>query len=207
MRKNSLPNGKLFKRAPRIFLRICALAIMGVIIFCFSLDVANATAPSVLRRETLRQEFEKAQTNSQVADNLVKMLDTCQPEWQRKEFAVVAAYYGALKGLQAKYAVNPAKKIKCLNQSLSWLDKAVFYDSSDLEVRFVRFATLHHLPAFFGIGKKRYDDISDIVRQLGDEDFSQVDKNTQKKMIDFMVDSHRLTQEQVRAMEKLRLKF
>jgi hypothetical protein len=160
-----------------------------------------------LTREYLRQEFKKARSVSKTADQLVARLSQYEAQWRNKESAVVVVYYGALKGLQAKYSGNPAKKIKYLRESLSWLDRAVSLDSMDLEVHFVRFATLHYLPAFLGIGKKRYEDIQDIIRLLLLKDFSRVDRVTQKEMIDFMVGSRRLTAAQKKAMEKLRLEF
>jgi len=105
----------------------------------------------------------------------------------------VLAYYGALKGLEAKHSLNPAKMIRNIAVSLKYLDEAVQRSPDDLEVRFVRFASLHHFPPVLGIGKKRAQDIGALYQKLIEKDYSLVDRATQKEMAEFLLKSKRLS--------------
>ncbi|MFA5088529.1 MAG: hypothetical protein WC552_05790 [Candidatus Omnitrophota bacterium] len=146
-------------------------------------------------REYIRREFKMARTNERNAKGLSDFIESrfSFSEGGEEVPAVVVVYYGALKGLKARASSNPLAKLNFLSESLTLLDEAVASAQDDLEVRFIRFATLHHLPAVLGVGKKRYEDVSAICRLLEGKDYSLVDRGTQSEMIDFMLKSRRLS--------------
>jgi hypothetical protein len=156
-----------------------------------------------LTRASIRQAFWEAQNDSRKVQKLVSTLENAF-RGKEKEFPPeIVAYYGALKALQAKYDGNPLQKLKYLSQSLSWLDEAVARGGQDLEVRFVRFASLHHLPVILGVGKRRGADSGTICRLLEQKDYSLVDKPTQKDMLVFMLNCRRLSLAQDASLQRL----
>ncbi|HNV23297.1 MAG TPA: hypothetical protein PLH56_06745 [Candidatus Omnitrophota bacterium] len=155
-------------------------------------------------REEIRREFKLAKDDPQKVERLVKLVELLDLE-NGKIDAVVLSYYGALRGLQAKYAGNPVIKLSHLKACLLWLDKAVEKRRDDLEVRFVRFSTIHHLPPLLGIPKRRGEDIAFICDELVKRDFSLVDVLTQQEMVVFMLKSHRLNREQIERLKRVEL--
>lgn len=153
-------------------------------------------------REYAREEFELAQFDKEKTFELVDQLD--EAFFENDDYpAVNIAYYGAVKRVEAKFTFNPLRKLDLLRRALHWLDIAVERDRDDLEVRFVRFATLHHLPPVLGIGKTRAKDIEDVCWLLLARDYSVVSYDVQIEMIEFMLGSRRLNKKLKADLEKL----
>jgi hypothetical protein len=154
-------------------------------------------------RAFMRLEFTRARYNRDKTYELLNMVEPKIIATPGKFPPVVIAYYGALKGLEAKFTFNPAQKLHLISQSLSLLDQAVKKGKDDLEVRFVRFASLHYLPPLFGIGKKRGEDIGAICALLEKREYHTVDHKMQLDMVNLMLKSKRLSKSQQKALQAI----
>jgi hypothetical protein len=116
---------------------------------------------------------------------------------------IILAYLGAIEALKGKHAFNPFSKLSHVISSLDILEKAVDRDLHNLEIRFIRFSILHHLPGILGYGKERKDDIVEICYQLSLKDYARYDPKLQKNVIDFMLETERLSDSQILQLKKL----
>jgi len=152
----------------------------------------------------IRKHFDQAESNLEKTEAMQSYI--------REEFSsdpeqlppVILAYYAASEALMAKHHRNPIKVLGYLKRSVNYIDQAVALQADHLEVRFVRFSTFHHIPAVFGIGKRRGQDLDVICKLLVKKDYARVDRLTQEGMIDFMLDSRRLNREQSLQLEALK---
>ena len=151
-------------------------------------------------RSVIRERFHDCLASGAAAGALVAELEEKSSRIEGDMPGHVFAYYAALRGLQAKHERNLIKKLEYLKLSLTLLDEAVARAGYDMEVRFVRFSSLHHFPNLLGIGKKRGRDIERLVTDLKKKDYSLVDQKTQMEMIRFLLDSDRLSKEQAAAL-------
>jgi hypothetical protein len=149
-------------------------------------------------RSYVRNNFEKALENERAVDELLDYLRHKIPGEPEHLPPTLMAYYGALQGLKAKFSAFPTRKLQYLKSCLKYLDQSVQEEGADLETHFLRFSSLHHLPPFFGIPKKRYEDIKMIFRLLEERDYSDLDREFQSRVVDFMLQSRRLNAQQVK---------
>ncbi len=155
----------------------------------------------------LKEQLSQALENSMMTDELMAYIQKRFPGEPEEYPAIVLAYYGTLRGLQAKFAFNPQKKLAGLTDCLKYLDKAVQKPEVDLEVFFLRFSSFHHLPPLLGIPKRRGEDIDSIISLLVEQDYHVIDKEYQLVMIDFMLQSRRLKPAQQLRLESLKKKL
>ena len=151
----------------------------------------------------LRAGLKEGLKNRDKTDELIQYIYEHFSETPEAYPAVILAYYGTLRGLQAKFAGNPQKKVAGLADCLKYLDQAVQKEDADLEVFFLRYSSLHHLPPLLGVPKKRGEDIGTICTLLLKRDYTSIDREFQLEMIDFMLRSKRLNALQRKALEQL----
>jgi len=120
---------------------------------------------------------------------------------------IIIAYYGAIEALKGKHAFFPFTKLSYVISSQDIIAKAVEKDPGNLEIRFIRFSILHHIPGVLGYGNERQDDINNICRLLLKKDYSLVNEEIQKGIFQFLLDSERLTEEQTNELKKLAASF
>ncbi|GEM_PF-774592 len=113
------------------------------------------------------------------------------------------AYFGVYKTLEAKHSFNPYTKLKKLQGGLELLEKAIKLDKSNLEIRFMRFSVLHYIPDFLGYQQEKESDAANIYNLLLKEDFTLLDKDIQKGIADFLVDSKRISKDKQNKLIKL----
>ncbi len=116
---------------------------------------------------------------------------------------IIIAYYGAVDALKAKHVFNPFSKLSYVISALDILEKSVQLEPRDLEIRFIRFSILHHLPGILGYGKERREDQQVIVELLKERDYSEVDYTLQKGIIEFMLESNRLSSENINELKHI----
>ncbi|MFC1632505.1 hypothetical protein ACFL2I_08130 [Candidatus Omnitrophota bacterium] len=155
-------------------------------------------------RILLRNEFQKALTSSKETKRLISIIEKQYPAEPDSFPATILAYYGALQGLRAKHAFIPTTKFKYLIKSLKFLDASVKKSDADLETFFLRFSSLHHLPSLLSIPKKRREDIEKICALLSERNYRKVDQSYQLVIIEFMIQSKRLSKEQLKNLMILR---
>lgn len=115
----------------------------------------------------------------------------------------LVAYYGAYEALVAKHSINLYTKYKFIKQGLEKITKAIKLEPQNLEYRFLRLSILHHLPYILGYNDLLYEDINITIQLLQKEDYSIVNKNTQIGIIAFLLNSNRLTNEQIKTLQEL----
>ena len=116
---------------------------------------------------------------------------------------VILAYYGSIEALKAKHAFNPVSKVSCLISSLNRLSDAVKESPDNLEIRFLRFSVLTHLPGILGYNDEREADRNKVCKLLEEKDYSNISAKLQKGIIEFMLKSDRLSSEQTSVLENL----
>lgn len=184
-------------------LKILFLFVLAVITFP-AREAWTAEDANTLTRPSLRQEFELAKDDKKKVAELISSIEQAGILKKADCPVFVTAYYGALKALEAKYNRNLITKCESLHDGLRLLDKAVAEAPKDMEVRFIRFATLHNLPSFLADKKKRSQDLARVYEMIPKKDFSVVDQATQENIISFLLDSDRLFAEQVAVLRDLR---
>jgi len=179
---------------------ICFLVLSFGPVFCQATPVFNDI--SVQERDDLRDKFKKAVHSRIETQELLKSIEQKFQKDPETYPPIVLSYYGALQGLKAKFSFNPTQKWTYLMQCLNWIDRAVEKDGLDAEIRFVRFSTLHHLPAVGRIPQRRGEDIEVICELLRIED-PHITHETRLEMVDFMLKSQRLNPEQKTELRSL----
>ena len=167
---------------------------------------ARAENPSSLQeaRLFLRAQLHEALEAPEKPEQLVRYIHSQFSEVPDAYPAVILAYYGTCRGLQAKFSGHPRRKLAGLVDCLTYLDQAVQREDADLEVFFLRYSSLHHLPPLLGVPKKRVEDIEKICVLLSRRDYSVVDRDFQAVIVDFMLDSRRLNPRQRGDLQRLR---
>jgi hypothetical protein len=110
---------------------------------------------------------------------------------------VILAYYGSLDALRAKHAFWPFSKMSYLSSSMNILKKAISEDPNNLEIRFIRFSILDHVPGFLGYGDELNSDLQVILKLLAENNFEHLEGDIQKGIIEYMLRCGRLNKEQV----------
>ncbi len=180
-----------------------ALCVLAVFCSCPVFAAEEQQQGDLYRREVIRTKFHDAIDSPEVTAQLVQALDEKSSSDTNAMPDYVFAYYAALRGLQAKHDKNLIKKLQYLKEALTMLDEAVERAPDDLEVRFVRFSSLHHFPNLLGIGKKRGRDVDRLAAGLARRDYSVVDRKTQEEMIRFLIKSDRLSAAQLSVLRPL----
>lgn len=115
----------------------------------------------------------------------------------------IIAYFGAIEALRGKHAFFPFTKLSYVSSSNDILTRAIEKDPLNLEIRFIRFSILHHVPGILGYGNECEEDMEVIYRLLMKKDYSQVNAQIQKGIAEFMIDSDRLSEKQTDELRKL----
>jgi tetratricopeptide (TPR) repeat protein len=109
---------------------------------------------------------------------------------------LIMAYIAAFESVKSKHAFWPFTKLKYFNSSMEMFEKVIAKDPDNLEIRFLRYAILEHVPSFLGHSKERYEDAQVIYKQLLLNDYSHIKQDIQKGIAEFLLRSERLSKEQ-----------
>lgn len=184
------------------------LAFLWLCVFIFQSDIiAQSDSYSFnIELETLsqiRKLFYEAVENEVKLEELENLFENKFSGKALIYNPLLLAYSGAIEALKAKHAFNPFRKFNYVLSSLEILERAVKRDEHNLEIRFIRFSILHNLPGIFGYSKERKADMDEIVSQLSKKDYVKYDPKLQKYVIEFMLESERLNDAQIRQLKKL----
>lgn len=144
----------------------------------------------------IRNEFYLSIENEDKAEDLIKFLKDSFYVAGKKVPARATAYAGAVEAVMAKHVFNPYSKYKYVTRGLKKLNKAVEEAPGMLEVRFLRFAVLHNIPAIFGIGEKRKSDLDAVYELLLEKNYTEVNYDLQKGIAEFLIHSERISPDQ-----------
>lgn len=112
--------------------------------------------------QKIRIDFNGAITNQDKALILHAQLMQLKPASNTIEYA----YLGATEALLAKHSFNPFSKLSYVNSALEKLNKAVDINSSNLEIRYMRFSVEANMPPYLGYSKHVSEDKQILVQGL-----------------------------------------
>jgi hypothetical protein len=115
---------------------------------------------------------------------------------------ILIAYKGVCKSAEAKYDFWPWDKLNSVNDGLGLLNKAVKLDSSNIEIRFLRFAVLHNIPSFLGYSKEAREDAECLYNLITNSENAE-DKYLIEKVAEYLVKSERLDENQDYVLTRL----
>ena len=148
---------------------------------------------------TIRELYFQSVSSQKTTESLLSLLDD-----QPQDEAVVWGYKGAAQSLMAKHVWNPVNKMDWLAKCEKSFNKATAIDAKNIEVRFLRFAYQHYLPAFLGHSKNIDEDIKVICEQLKySPEQLRSSPELKQNVINFMVESGRLSDEQEEDLQKM----
>ena len=107
--------------------------------------------------EALRSRYQTAVNDAAAARSLWEALqDTA-------ESAIEIAYRASARALMARHAFNPFDKLAFLKEANRDFRRAVRLDAENLEIRFLRFAIQHYIPAFVGESENLEEDKTKLL--------------------------------------------
>jgi hypothetical protein len=161
--------------------------IIFFIVMTFSLHGYN-------EMEYIREQFYLAVEDEDALERLEEHLIVNFSEDITGYPPIILAYKGGIEALKAKHAFSPFSKFSHLMDALDILETAVSRMPGNLEISFIRFSILDNIPSFFGYGKERNTDKKVIISELLRNDFSSINKETQKGIIEFLLRSDNLSE-------------
>mgnify|MGYP001263577952 CR=1 FL=1 len=177
---------------------ILTLLVFSSIMLAESSNTGNPQTafPSTAVRESVRKDFYSSIEDEDANDKFIARLNTEFKKELESNSPFFVAYYGAAETLIGKHAWNPVNKLKYLHQGMAKIDDVIKKFPNDLEVRFLRFSILHHLPSILGYSEETEADVKKLYELLLQKNYTVVDAKLQKGMLDFVIDTERLTEQQ-----------
>lgn len=152
--------------------------------------------------EFIRTIFYEAVESSDKNDEMYEYIEKAIKN-HRGNSAFLTAYLGASETLVAKHSYNPYTKWNSLNKGLEKIGGSINKYRESLELRFLRFSILHYLPGFLGFSKERNEDLASLYSLLLKRDYEEVSYEVQEGIINFLIESERLTTGQVQKLKSL----
>ncbi len=180
---------------------LIASCICTDISYCADIYFAPKAENQVLNH--IRKLFYKAVTSEEKTEELDEYLTKNFSVNTKNYTPLILAYSGGITALKAKHAINPFAKLDFLITSLKRLSMAVELDPDNLEIRFLRFSVLDHLPGFLGYGDELNDDKNVIYSKLLKQNYTSLDREIQSGIIEYMLDSKRLSDKQASELNDL----
>ena len=146
----------------------------------------------------VREMFYRAVESEASLDSLDSYLNNGNSEKDPDMSAVLLA--GAAESLKAKYTFWPFSKLSFLKTGVKIMSEAVDKSPDNLEIRFLRFSVLHHVPGFLGFGGFLNADAAKIVDLLTRDPRPHTDKKLRENVADFMLQSGRLSPGQTKEL-------
>jgi len=152
------------------------MRIISLIALLLLVNIKSFGQVSEIRDELFYNDFDQEQT----INFYNKVIGIQNPS------PVIIAYVGVAEALLAKIMWNPFSKIEHLRASRDLFSQAIQIDSSNLEIRFLRFSTQFYLPSFLGFSKDLEDDKIAIMEHLGNLNQNELDSELLIFIVDFM---------------------
>jgi len=137
----------------------------------------------------VRHAFYNSIENSDSADILIKYFSEGSGSGLRNRYPVLKAFSGATETLLAKHSYNPYVKLKYLQKGLAQITEALESEPDNIEIRFLRYTILYHLPSFLGYSEEQKADAGAILRLLLNKQTDHISDKLVKGILDFMIES------------------
>lgn len=107
--------------------------------------------------------------------------------------ALMKAYYGASLAAAPECLNNPLDKLKYFRRGKQFLDEAVKLDPTQVEIRFLRFATQTKAPSFLGYSGNIDEDKKTIFRFFVSYAKLEDNREMSRQITRFLINSGKLT--------------
>lgn len=128
---------------------------------------------SGLNHKQLRSLYEQAVNDEKAAETLLLKTENFD-----NQIPLDIAYRAAAIAFKARYGSSPLNQLGYAKEASSLFNKAIRLDSKNIEIRFLRFAFEHHLPAILDLSEHVKKDRRFIFKTL-----SHYSENELKKWI------------------------
>lgn len=159
-------------------------------------EVIESTSVDNALLEELRLTYYAGVEDEAYIDTLQSILSNKFGEDTSKYLPIALAYKAGIKALKSKHAFWPFTKMTYLNESMDIFDEALEKDSTNLEIRFMRFSILYYVPGILGYSEEEKNDLRIVYELLLEKDFSKINFEIQEGMAQFLIRSELLTFEQ-----------
>ncbi|MCK9279794.1 MAG: hypothetical protein M0P71_04175 [Melioribacteraceae bacterium] len=153
--------------------------------------------------ENIRINYYASLEDDEILDKLVNTLETKYGKVTQKYPILIMAYYGGLLSIKSKNAFWPFTKLSYFNESMELMTKAVALSPENLEIRFIRFAILHHIPGFLGHSEEKKEDAEKIYSLIQNQDYTYISSEIQKGIAEFLVSTERISKDKVNNLLKI----
>lgn len=94
--------------------------------------------------EYVRANYDKAVTDKKLCRQMIEDLEKAE------RAPLFLAYLGGLQTIWANHVFSPISKLNTFNQGKKNIEKAVYSDKDNAEIRFVRLSVQKNAPSFLG---------------------------------------------------------
>lgn len=173
---------------------------LSCIFFLFFISYSHANDSNSYKLTELRHKYLEASKDSEAGKAFNKLMSA----YKGKD-PVVVAYRAASEATMAKYVWNPYSKMKHLKTSAELFEKAVSMNSSDPEIRFLRFTVEHYVPRYLKMSENIQSDKKIIIRSLETYPQSGISEEWARTMRDFMLTKDHCTEEEKKVLRNVKI--
>jgi hypothetical protein len=174
---------------------------MITIILFFQINLsANELEPSQI--DSLRNLFYSGIEKETALDSLNNFIQELEAENNLGSLPLIIAYKGVSRSVEAKYDFWPWDKLNAVNDGLELLNKAVRIDSTNIEIRFLRFAVLNNIPSILGYSKEARDEAEYLYSLIINSE-NDKDKFLIEKAAGYLIESKLLNENQNSILSRL----
>lgn len=146
---------------------------MKKIVFIFFLLLSAASFSQVITPDALRREYAQVKTDSASCAKLYKKIVK-----SNNADVITTAYRGAITAAIANYSNDKNEKLKLFNTGKKLLEQSIATDSSNIEMRFLRYTVQTSAPKALGYNKQLKSDKNFILKN-----YSSISNIAVKNMI------------------------
>lgn len=151
--------------------------------------------------EELRVTYYNGVEDEKYIDSLQLLVKSYYSKNQNNIPTIILAYSAGIDALKSKHAFWPFTKMSYLNSSMDLFKEVVNKDPNNLEIRFMRYSILHYVPGILGYSAELKEDQKVILSLLSRNEFQNVSDDLRNGIINFMIDSGRLTTAQISSLK------
>lgn len=162
----------------------------GAILLFISLHLTifSQMSSDIVRLNDLRSKFMEASYNKTLLPTVEEALRSYPVDNDTKK-----AYLGAKIALTAKDNWNPLDQISTLKEGLKYINEAVDNSPNNIEIRFIRFATLHHVPTFLGLSSNLEPDRKFVFENISKIKELNISFEFASSIYKFIIESERFS--------------
>lgn len=170
------------------------------ILLLLLLNAVQAFAASGYKVSELRGEYVHASKDEQAANRFHKKMSA-----YKDKDPLILAYKAASEAVMAKYVWNPYSKLKQLKASAVIFEEAVALDSTNPEIRFLRFTVEHYVPRYLNLSANVEDDKRIVINSLKAHPKSGMSVELARTMRDFLLTKDHCTEEERIILQKIKI--